>query len=48
MESWRNILNQNDQKIIFDAIEDKLNKIAEAKRVISLTIPWVCINSSKK
>jgi ubiquinone/menaquinone biosynthesis C-methylase UbiE len=48
MESWRNILDQNDEKIIFDAIENELNKIAESKREISLTIPWVCINSRKK
>ncbi|MGB5847609.1 MAG: methyltransferase domain-containing protein [Ignavibacteriaceae bacterium] len=48
MESWRNILNQNDDKMIFDAIENELNKIAEAKRELSLTIPWVCINSRKK
>jgi ubiquinone/menaquinone biosynthesis C-methylase UbiE len=48
MESWRNILNQNDEKIIFDAIENELNKIAESNREFSLTIPWVCINSSKK
>jgi arsenite methyltransferase len=48
MESWRNILNQNDEKIIFDAIEIELNKIAEAQKELSLTIPWVCINSRKK
>jgi arsenite methyltransferase len=48
MESWRNILNQNDEKIIFDAIENELNKIAETKREISLTIPWVCINAGKR
>ena len=48
MESWRNILNQNDKKVIFSAIESELNKIAESKREISLTIPWVCINSRKK
>ena len=48
MEFWRGILNQNDEKIIFDAIENELNKIAEAKSELSLTIPWVCINSRKK
>ena len=48
MESWRNITNQNDEKVIFDEIENELNKIAEAKGELSLTIPWVCINSSKK
>ena len=48
MESWRGILNQNDEKTILDAIENELNKIAEAKGELSLTIPWVCINSSKK
>jgi arsenite methyltransferase len=48
MESWRNILNQNDEKIIFDVIENELNKIAEAKSELSLRIPWVCINSRKK
>ena len=48
MESWRNILNKNDEKTILDAIKNKLNKIAEAKGELSLTIPWVCINSSKK
>jgi len=48
MESWRGILNQNDEKTIFDAIENELNKIAEAKGELSLTIPWVCINSSRK
>jgi ubiquinone/menaquinone biosynthesis C-methylase UbiE len=48
MESWRNILNQNDEKIIFDEIERELNNIAEAKREVFLRIPWVCINASKK
>jgi len=48
MESWRGILNQNDEQTIMDAIENELNKIAEAKGELSLTIPWVCINSSKK
>jgi len=48
MESWRNILNQNDRKRIFDKIEIELNKIAEVQKELSLTIPWVCINSRKK
>ena len=48
MESWKSILNQDDEKMIFDAIENELNKIAEMKGEISLTIPWVCINSSKQ
>jgi len=48
LESWRNILDQNEEKIIFDAVENELNKIAEAKGEIYLTIPWVCINSTKK
>jgi len=48
MESWRSILNQNDEKIIFDAIENELNKTSAAKGELSLTIPWICINSRKK
>jgi ubiquinone/menaquinone biosynthesis C-methylase UbiE len=48
MESWRNIVNQNDRKRIFDKIEIELNKIAEVQKELSLTIPWVCINSRKK
>lgn len=48
LESWRNILNKNDEKIIFDALENELNMLAESNGEISLTIPWVCINSRKK
>ena len=48
MESWKSILNQNEEEMIFDAIENELNKIAEVKKILSLTIPWVCINSRKK
>ena len=48
MGSWRNILHKNDEQTIMDAIEIEMNKIAEAKGELSLTIPWVCINSSKK
>ena len=48
MESWRNILNPKDEKMIFDAIEIELNKIAALRKEFTLTIPWVCINSSKK
>lgn len=48
LESWRNILKKNDEKIIFDVIENELNKLSESNGEIFLTIPWVCINSRKK
>lgn len=47
MQSWRNILKKEDEELIFKSIESELNKMAALNGELSLSIPWVCFNSTK-
>ncbi len=47
LEPWKTILNEKDVSSIFAQIENELNKLAQQTGEISLTIPWVCIDSRK-
>jgi ubiquinone/menaquinone biosynthesis C-methylase UbiE len=45
IQSWMEIVEHQDQKTIFEKVEKELNEIAKANGNLSLTVPWVCINS---
>lgn len=46
-ENWLNIVPVESNKIIFDKVCSKLNKIAEESGCLKLTIPFAVINSFK-
>lgn len=45
---WKEVLEISDVDNIFRLLESELNRLAKVKGKISLTIPWVCINSKRK
>jgi len=48
MDAWMKILPEDKQELIFEDIEQKLNKKAEIQGGMKLTIPFILINSIKK
>lgn len=42
--SWTAILEPSDIRGVFGAIEQELNRLAEKKGVLTLTVPWVCLD----
>jgi arsenite methyltransferase len=46
--SWFSIVPGSSQKTIFAKIEDELNEIAREKGELVMTMPYVCIDSTKK
>ncbi len=47
MPSWLSIVPASSRKMIFDEIENTLNKIARKKGELVMTIPFVCIDCKK-
>lgn len=47
IESWKEIIPEEKQGEIFKEIEKRLNKIAESKGSIKLTIPYILMNCEK-
>ena len=47
IESWKEIIPEEKQGEIFKGIENRLNKIAESKGSIKLTIPYILMNCEK-
>lgn len=45
--SWKSILENKEENIIFTAIEKEFNKIALTKKSLQLSVPWVCIEAEK-
>jgi arsenite methyltransferase len=48
MDAWMKILPEDKQELIFEDIEQKLNKKAEIQGGMKLTIPFILINAIKK
>ncbi len=46
-DSWEKILSPDDRKLIFQILEDKLNKISSMNGALNLTVPYVCIDCRK-
>jgi ubiquinone/menaquinone biosynthesis C-methylase UbiE len=44
LEPWKEILNPADLGIVFNLLEEKLNKVSKEKGELCLTIPMVCID----
>lgn len=47
LESWKGLLNENDQLHVFSKVEKMLNKIALEEGHVNLTIPFVVITSKR-
>ena len=47
IESWKEIIPEEKQGEIFKEVEKRLNKIAESKGSIKLTIPYILMNCEK-
>ena len=47
LESWKNIVNEEDQHIVFTELEKEINIIAQKQGFFKLSIPWVCIEAFK-
>ena len=47
LDNWKKILAPEDQKPIFEILEQKLNNISKLNGALSLTIPYVCIDCRK-
>lgn len=47
MEAWKSILKESEVKNIFSALEHKLNRHAESKGQLNLSVPFVTIDCRK-
>jgi arsenite methyltransferase len=47
LDSWRNIVSENDRDKVFSSIEKRLNEIAKKDGEISLTVPFACLDCRK-
>jgi ubiquinone/menaquinone biosynthesis C-methylase UbiE len=47
LDAWKEIIKPSDKEIIFDEIENILNKIANEKGEFSMTIPYAVFNCRK-
>jgi len=48
LDSWKTIVNADQVEMIFEQVEDELNLISGKKGEVSLTIPYVVIESTKQ
>ena len=48
LNSWKSILPENKMEQIFDKVEVRLNKLAENKDYLTLTIPFVTVDCRRK
>jgi arsenite methyltransferase len=47
IESWKEFIPENKQREIFEEVEKQLNKIAESKGSLKLTIPYILMDCEK-
>ncbi len=47
MDSWKNIVPEEKQQIVFQHIESELNKQSDIDGIMNLTVPFVLINCVK-
>ncbi len=48
LDSWTNIIPTENQKDIFEKIENQINKVVEQKGVFTLSVPYVTIDCIKE
>jgi arsenite methyltransferase len=48
MEPWKAIIPETSTSIVFEQIENELNKIAEEKGELVMSVPFVCFDCVKK
>lgn len=47
LDSWKNIVSENDRVEVFKNIENKMNRVAEDQGFFNLNVPFVVIDSVK-
>jgi hypothetical protein len=47
LDSWKNVIKDNERTKIFTLLEEKLNEFSKFENELKLTIPFVCIICKK-